>query len=109
MDEFLTPIIVGIFLLIFGGMNYKGNVSSLHRYHRNRVRAEDILPFGKTVGTGTLLVGAALILYGIASLLSERFASELLLIVGTTILILGIVAGILIILYGIIKYNKGLF
>ena len=33
--------VVGIILCVFGAINMTGNISSLHSYHRSRVREED--------------------------------------------------------------------
>ena len=37
MECFITSTVLGFILCVLGCMNMKGNVSSLHWYHRQRV------------------------------------------------------------------------
>ncbi len=57
--------ILGIIISILGISNMKGNISSLHWYHRQRVSPDDVMPFGKRVGLGTLIIGIAIIVFGL--------------------------------------------
>ena len=107
MDNFFVPGILGIILIVLGVMNMKGNISSLHWYHRQRVTEEDRKPFGKLVGLGTLIIGIALVISGILFWISE--ATELWLIIGCVITVVGIVIGLVLSFYAMIKYNKGIF
>ena len=47
MECFITSTVLGFILCVLGCMNMKGNISSLHWYHRQRVTEEDRKPFGK--------------------------------------------------------------
>lgn len=109
MECFITTAIVGIILCVLGCMNMKGNISSLHWYHRQRVTEENRKPFGKLVGLGTLMIGVAMILFGILFWAYEETAVEWLLIVGTVFLGIGIVAGLGLSFFAMMKYNKGIF
>lgn len=109
MDNFFVPGILGVILIVLGIMNMKGNISSLHWYHRQRVTEEDRKPFGKLVGLGTLIIGIALVISGILLWISEVTATELWLIVGCVITVVGIVVGLVLSFYAMIKYNKGIF
>ena len=109
MDNFFVPSILGVILIVLGVMNMKGNISSLHWYHRQRVAEEDRKPFGKLVGLGTLIIGIALVISGILFWISEVTATELWLIVGCVITVVGIVVGLVLSFYAMIKYNKGIF
>lgn len=109
MDNFFVPGILGVILIVLGIMNMKGNISSLHWYHRQRVTEEDRKPFGKIVGLGTLIIGIALVISGILFWISEVTATELWLIVGCVITVVGIVVGLVLSFYAMIKYNKGIF
>lgn len=109
MDNFFVPGILGVILIVLGIMNMKGNISSLHWYHRQRVTEEDRKPFGKLVGLGTLIIGIALVISGILFLISESTATELWLIIGCVITVVGIVVGLVLSFYAMIKYNKGIF
>ena len=57
MGDVIGPVILGIIISILGISNMKGNISSLHWYHRQRVSPDDVMPFGKRVGLGTLIIG----------------------------------------------------
>lgn len=109
MEAFITAALVGIILCVLGCMNMKGNISSLHWYHRQRVTEEDRKPFGKLVGLGTLMIGVAMILFGILFWIYEATMMEIWIIVGTVILGIGIVTGLGLSFYAMIKYNKGIF
>lgn len=109
MDNFFVPGILGVILIVLGVMNMKGNISSLHWYHRQRVTEEDRKPFGKLVGLGTLIIGVALVISGIMFWISEVTATELWLIIGCVITVVGIVVGLVLSFYAMIKYNKGIF
>ena len=61
MDHVLL-LILGIFLSVLGILNIKGNISTIHSYNRRKVKEEDIPKYGKAVGTGTVIMGASLIL-----------------------------------------------
>ena len=86
-----------------------GNISTLHSYHRKRVREEDRKPFGKLVGFGTLIIGVAMIVFGVMMLVFEKTQLNLYAILGTVLLIVGIVLGTVISFYAMKKYNKGIF
>ena len=109
MESLLTPGILGIILIILGVMNMNGNISSLHWYHRRRVAEEDKKPFGKIVGLGTLIIGITMILFGVLFFIFEKTQIMPLVIVGAVFLVAGIVAGLGLAFYAMIKYNKGIF
>lgn len=56
MAGFVGSFIVGVVCIVLGISNMRGNISSLHSYHRKRVSEEDRVPLGKKVGLGTILV-----------------------------------------------------
>ena len=109
MDSAFGPVILGVFIIILGLSNMKGNISSVHRYHRSRVSEADRLPFGRMIGTGTIICGGSLIVSGCLSLLSEMMCAEVFTLVGSVILIAGLAVGLLLSFYAMIKYNKGIF
>lgn len=108
MDNLFT-FILGVVFIVLGIMNRKGNISMLHSYHRSRVSEEDILPFGKLVGLGTIIIGISLMLMGALSFVSHTLQEEIYLFIGIGIMIVGLVAGLIISFYAMIKYNKGIF
>ena len=50
MAGFIFAIALGIVCILIGLSNRKGNIETLHSYHRSRVSEEDRIPFGKEVG-----------------------------------------------------------
>ena len=109
MNEVLLPVIIGIVIIILGVMNMKGNISTLHRYHRQRVGEEDRIPFGKKVGLGTIIVGCAVIGKACFQYAAEKRTDPAMETVGTIVLIAGFLVGLVLIIHAMIKYNKGLF
>ena len=108
MIGYITAIIVGIACIVIGITNMRGNISTLHSYHRARVKEEDIIPFGKMVGLGTITVGAGVILFGILSMLGDLLAIEWLIIAATVVMIAAIVVGMGITFAAMKKYNGGI-
>jgi len=109
MGDVIGPVILGVLISALGIMNMKGNISSLHWYHRQRVSPDDVKPFGKKVGLGTLIIGVAIIIFGLFSLIAYLTESEVYTIIGAALLIPAVVIGLGLSLYAIIEYNKGLF
>lgn len=105
MVELITQIIIGLILILIGISNIKGNISTLHSYHRKRVKKEDVLPFGKKIGIGTIIIGCTIIIAGIVDLLFKHSFQY----ITNIILIIGFIPGFIIILYALFKYNKGIF
>lgn len=102
MGEKLIQIIIGLVLIIVGTLNIKGNISMLHSYHRKRIKEEDIKPFGKKVGIGTIIIGITIIAAGLCMFFNYADISNV-------ILIIGLVTGCIVIFYALFKYNKGIF
>ncbi len=109
MPVFIVIFIVGVVCIILGISNMRGNISSIHSYHRNRVLEEDRIPFGKKVGLGTIIIGAATIVFSALSAITLYTDNQIFTLVGTVILIAGLVVGIVISCAAMIKYNKGIF
>jgi small-conductance mechanosensitive channel len=109
MGAYIGPLIIGIICIILGIVNMRGNISSLHSYHRRRVSPENALPFGRLVGLGTIIIGIAIIMYGTLSTLALLLEKELLSTVGMVVMGIGLVVGLLISFYAMEKYNGGIF
>lgn len=109
MAGFIVSFIIGIILIVLGVVQYRGNISSLHSYHRNRVSKEDVKPMGKLVGIGTLIIGIGLCLSGIFNAIAIIVEIQTFSVVGMILLGVSLTVGIIINFYAIIKYNKGLF
>ena len=109
MGAFLSCLVIGAILVVLGILNTKGNISSLHSYHRHRVREEDRLPFGRMVGLGTILCGVGVILFGALMLVYERTQILAFSLVGTALLLVGLGVGTVLMFRAMIKYNGGIF
>ena len=109
METFIPCLIIGAFLIVLGILNMRGNISSLHSYHRHRVREEDRLPFGRAVGLGTILCGGALVLFGTMMLVYEKTQIAIFSLVGTALLIVGLAVGLILTFRAMFKYNGGIF
>ena len=109
MVSSIVTFLVGVVCIALGISNMRGNISTLHSYHRSRVSEEDRIPFGKQVGLGTVLVGIGVIIFGILSAVTLYTEKEIFVVIGTAILGIGIVAGLFISFRAMIKYNKGVF
>ncbi len=99
--ENVILLVLGLAILAIGCVNIKGNISTIHSYNRRKVREEDIPKYGKTVGTGTVIVGACLVISYLLTFWSEAMPGF--------IILPGVVAGLGFILYAQFKYNGGLF
>lgn len=109
MGTAIGPVIIGMILSILGLSNMKGNISSVHWYHRKRVTEENRLPFGRMIGLGTVICGFSLVIFGCLSFAAEKTQIDIFIIIGSVILVVGLVTGLAMSLYAIIKYNKGVF
>ena len=109
MVALLPNLIVGIICIVIGMVNMKGNISSLHSYHRSRVAPEDVKPFGKLVGIGMIIIGIALIIAGVFTYLTILTDLAIYTAIGMVIMTLGFIAGLGIAFYAMKKYNRGIF
>ena len=109
MTSNIVTFLVGVICIVLGISNMRGNISSLHSYHRNRVSEEDRIPFGKQVGLGMIIIGIGIILFSIFLTLTLYTESDLFTLIGTAILIISLGAGLTISFKAMIKYNKGIF
>ena len=109
MSDWIVMLGLGVLMIVLGISNRKGNISSLHRYHRKRVSEEDRIPFGKLVGTGTIIIGIALLVSGVLSYLSVHYEQEMFILIGNIVTGAGLVVGLGLNFYAMFKYNKGIF
>ena len=105
----IVTFLVGVVCIILGISNMRGNILSLHSYHRSRVSEEDRIPFGKQVGLGTIIVGIGIIVFSVLSSVTLYTENDIFILVGTAVLIIGIILGLVISFRAMIKYNKGIF
>ena len=105
----IVTFLVGVVCIFLGISNMRGNISTLHSYHRHRVSEEDRIPFGKQVGLGTMVIGIGIIIFSVLSTVTLYTENNIFILIGTAVLIVGIVAGLIISFKAMIKYNKGIF
>ncbi|MBP3401749.1 MAG: hypothetical protein J6K85_01680 [Clostridia bacterium] len=105
----ITTALVGVIICALGVMNMRGNISSLHSYHRHRVSPEDVKPFGKLVGLGTLIVGISVLVFSALFIAFTLTNIEIYTVIGTVAMIIGMTVGIVISFYAMKKYNGGIF
>ena len=105
----IVTFLVGVICIVLGISNMKGNISSLHAYHRNRVSEEDRIPFGKQVGLGTIIIGIGIIVFSVLSAVTLYTENDIFILLGTVLLIGAIIIGLVISFRAMIKYNKGIF
>ena len=109
MVAFLIPTAVGAILVMLGINNIKGDITSIHWYHRQRVTEENKAVFGKLMGTGTVFCGMGCVSFGLLSLLTELTTKPIFMTVGSYLTIASLAVGIGIFIYTTVKYNKGVF
>ena len=109
MTSAIGPILIGILLVLLGLSNRKGNINSIHWYHRSHIAEENMAAFGCLIGTGTLIIGIAIVLFGLLSILTEVTQNNLFLSIGSILVIIGCIIGLAMSLYAILKYNRGIF
>ena len=83
--------LLGVLCIMLGVSNRKGNIASLHYYHRKRVSEEDRLPFGRLVGNGTIIIGAAIIAAAILTYIASALQQDVFSSIGEVIAIIGLV------------------
>ena len=105
----IVTFLVGVVCIVLGISNMRGNISSLHSYHRHRVSEEDRIPFGKQVGLGTIIIGVGIMVFSVLSSVTLYTENDIFILIGTAILIIGIILGLVISFRAMIKYNKGVF
>ena len=109
MLPYILTFLVGIICIAIGISNMKGNISSLHSYHRHRVSEEDRIPFGKQVGLGMIIIGVGIMVFSLLATITLYTKKDLFVLIGTALLIAAIVLGLAISFRAMIKYNKGIF
>ncbi len=97
----ITLLTLGLFLSLVGILNITGDISTVHAYNRRKVNEEDMPKYGRAMGTGTLIIGLALIAAFVVAFWNESAI--------TFILTPAILVGIGFMLYAQIRYNRGIF
>ena len=70
---FLITAATGLLCIVIGALLcFRKQITLLHRYHYEHVRPEHIRPFTRLMGIGMLLIGAGILVTGIAIFLLHR-------------------------------------
>ena len=109
MAEFVISFLIGMVCVGLGISHTRGNISTLHSYHRSRVAPEDMLPFGKRIGLGTIIIGCSIMIFSVLSAITLYTENSLFTVIGTVIMIASLIIGTIIAFHAMIKYNKGIF
>ena len=109
MESSVVALLIGVVCIVLGISNMRGNISSLHSYHRHRVSEEDRIPFGKKVGFGTIIIGIGISVFSVLSAVTFYTKNNVFIQVGSAIMIISIAVGLIISFHAMIKYNKGIF
>ena len=109
MTSNIATLIAGVICIVIGISNMRGNISSLHSYHRSRVSEEDRIPFGKQVGSGMIIIGTGIIVFSILSSVYLHTGNYIFNSIGTVLLVISLILGLVISFRAMIKYNKGIF
>ena len=107
--ENILLFIIGAVFIVLGIMQTKGNISLMHSYHRKRVSEKDKLPFGRLTGSTMIIIGGAMIVQGVLTIVGNVLQNEIFETIGGIVLIASFVVGIGLAIYAMIKYNKGIF
>lgn len=100
--EYIFLLIFGICITVLGIFNLKGNISSIHWYNRLKITEKNRKKYGKSMGIGSLIIGICMT---ITAILQMIFYNENI----WYITVIGIVIGLIFMIYGQIKYNRGIF
>ena len=109
MIAVISTVAIGLLAVVLGIINMTGNISTLHRYHRNRVSEVDRKPFGRLVGIGTVVMGLSIIVFGGFQYAFEQTGRTAFTLIGTALMLVGLAVGLTITVIAMIKYNKGIF
>ena len=100
--EYIFLLIFGICITILGIFNLKGNISSIHWYNRLKITEKNRKKYGKSMGIGSLIIGICMT---ITAILQMIFYNENI----WYITVIGIIIGLIFMIYGQIKYIRGIF
>ena len=99
--EYLGLLVMGILLSTLGIVNIRGNISTIHAWNRKMVKEADIPRYGRAIGAGTLVIGAAFIVSYLVTFWNAAVIDY--------IILPGLGIGLALILYAQLKYNHGIF
>ena len=108
----ITAILIAVMGVVCIGLGIslrKGNTALLHDYHTTHVSEKDRLPLGKRTGLGVIIIGTAIVIYGAVMGVTLVTEAEILSWIGLGVLGAGLVAGLVLTVSALKKYNGGMF
>lgn len=100
--EYVPAFFLGGIFMALGVFNLRGNIASIHWYHRRKVTKQDQKPYCRLMGAGTVIIGAGTACYAV---LEPVFQADWV----DYLEICCVVAGLAIMCFAQFKYNKGIF
>ena len=100
--EYVPAFFLGAIVIALGVFNLRGNIGSIHWYHRRKVTKQDQKPYCRLMGAGTVIIGAGTACFAV---LEPIFQADW---VGY-LEICCVVAGLAVMCFAQFKYNKGIF
>ncbi len=102
MDNFISLTILGLIFCVIGFANIKGDISTIHWYNRRKITEDNRHQYGKCVGIGMIIIGVTIIISALLDIIFTEISLE-------ALNLLGVIVGLGFVIYGQIKYNKGIF
>lgn len=100
--EYIFLLIYGICITILGILNFKGIILTIHWYNRLKITKENAKGYGKIMGIRISLIGICM---AITAILQMLFNNEYI----WYFTVIGIVIGLIVMIYAQLIYNKGIF
>ncbi len=94
--------VVGLLFISIGIINFCGNISLVHWYHKTRLTEENKPKYAKCMGSAMILMGITMVVNGILHIFLTTPYIDI-------ITLSGLFIGISIIIFAQFKYNKGIF
>ena len=98
--ENILLIVIGIVFIVCAVVVMGGKIELMHSYHIKNITEETRKPYGRTVGTGLLVIGVGILIDGVLSFFIDN---------AKPVTVVSLIIGLIIIFYGQFKYNKGIF
>jgi len=76
MEKNILVIFLGVVFVAMGIALSKGHIELMHSYHIKRITEETRIPYGRTVGLGTGLIGIGMLTDGIISFSKRALFSQ---------------------------------
>lgn len=106
MPVFVILAAVGVIIILLGICIGKGNIHLVHSYHTSRISEKNKPVFAKLMGIGTILCGVVILSFSALSILTVLTDRPVFMTAGVWLTIIGLAAGIGLMIYAVMRYNK---